>query len=420
MKSQFNRIRPLPFLLLLTLMLTAVCATAVTAKDAGPDPQAMADTPAAWAENVRDNKPGAGVGANFSDPSAALGEPDAVSGTSGFYALGNALNSPPQPPILPSQCEAYLIVDFGDKNFVDGAGNDITVFEVAAGGVAEATWIYIGREEEDSELWLYAGQTGGSVDGVDIGGVAEPGEQFNMVALCDFPDGISSGSPFGGPDIDAIGALHVARTGLTVNPEGPGWKKDNEPLPVGEDTPIDPPAVIVFDCVDCPNTNIDVNLECANYQGESLEILMKMAIASGTVDSAGYRKLFSELIESAKKACTREDTPNAAAQDPMAIFELLEGGFSYTVENDIFEFTIETEVADLDSAGLNHFSAVYDPQSNETTAAVTKGSLAITPLAPGEDPFTLNAGQQVLISSSGPGPVIDLSFQYMPMVTGAN
>jgi hypothetical protein len=126
-------------------------------------------------------------GGGFDDPLEALGAPDGE-----FVALGNS-------EVI---TDGELIVEFRDNFLVDVEGIDLWIFEV--GPVVEATDISISK---DGVTWIELGRIDGSTSGVDIGPFVAPDDVFTFVRLRDFPDGKSSGAPFGGPDIDAIGAI---------------------------------------------------------------------------------------------------------------------------------------------------------------------------------------------------------------------
>jgi hypothetical protein len=135
-----------------------------------------------------------GVLSPYDNPAAALGAPDysssAAEGT--HVALGNAQ----------SQCQTSLTLEFVDNYLVDVDGDDLWIFEV--GPAVEATELFIST---DGANWIGIGKIEGATRGVDISTSVTPGQRFPFVRLCDFPDGTTSGSPFAGPDIDAVGAI---------------------------------------------------------------------------------------------------------------------------------------------------------------------------------------------------------------------
>lgn len=406
---------------LLAVMMVTVDALPVTAGHEGSNPECdpkELPTEIVWAENVRDHQLGESVGADFSDPGAALGECDAVSGESGFYSMGNALDTLPEPPVLPSTCEAYLIVDFGEHFIFDGEGDDIHIFEVATNGVAESTWVYVGREEEETQVWLYAGQTGGSADTIDLSNVGQTGEVFNLLALCDFPNKNSTGHPWGGPDIDAIAALHTRRTGLAAEADGPGWSKNEEPLARGETTPLDEEDELTFDCPDsggndqCQDSDLNVKVQCIDTEELFVLLLRSPELFA---DKASSLMIIKEVLPGFEEVCGEDNALILGPQNPMAVFSIEEGYFDFSVEDDMWRFRLDTPVAQVGSAGTNDFSIRYDSQDNEARIRVSAGALTVDPSAAGEDPFDLQAGQQVIINADGAGPVIDLAFSYLPL-----
>lgn len=130
-----------------------------------------------------------GVIAPNDDPTRALGPPDDAGA---MVSLGNA----------DSQCQTSLVLEFVDNYLVDVEGNDLWIFEV--GPAVEATELFIST---DAVNWIAIGKVEGSTRGADIADFVSPGQKFPFIRLCDFPDGVTSGSPYAGPDITAVGAI---------------------------------------------------------------------------------------------------------------------------------------------------------------------------------------------------------------------
>jgi hypothetical protein len=132
------------------------------------------------------------AGAPYSDPAKVLGAPDYTGGEEGFLAIGNG----------GSECASSLTLEFVDNYLIDVDGNDLWVFEI--GPAVEATELFISTNGQN---WVKVGRIEGSTRGVDIAEFSTPGQRFPFVRLCDNPDGVTSGSPTPGPDIDAVGAI---------------------------------------------------------------------------------------------------------------------------------------------------------------------------------------------------------------------
>ena len=147
-----------------------------------------------------------GVTAPHDDPTRALGPPNDE-----MVALGNA----------ESQCQTSLVLEFVDNYLVDVEGNDLWIFEV--GPAVEATELFIST---DAVNWIAIGKVEGSTRGADIADFVSPGQKFPFIRLCDFPDGNTSGSPFAGPDISAVGAI-----GSIVRPPS---EQNNPPTVTGD------------------------------------------------------------------------------------------------------------------------------------------------------------------------------------------
>lgn len=154
---------------------------------------------ASFADEVVSFSPGSDSFSPHNDPSAALGVPD-YSGTGTYTALGQS---------------GVLVVEFTDNLLVDQTavedGNDLYIFEI--GPAVEGFTVEISTDGND---YINVGTVSGQPTAIDIGPFVEPEQSFRFVRLTDDGDG-SSGSPTGGADIDAIGAI-----GSTAIPEPAG------------------------------------------------------------------------------------------------------------------------------------------------------------------------------------------------------
>jgi hypothetical protein len=158
----------------------------------GAQPQCSVIRKLLFAERIVSYKPAADVQPPDDRPTEALGPPDydAQSDT-GYVALGNAVTT----------CEGQLVVGFS-TGFVDVPGADLWVWEI---DLPEAFEVFISR---DGKAWRSVGHHVSG--GIDISGQASPQERFRFVRVCDDPDGATSQSPFGGPDIDAVAVAGAA------------------------------------------------------------------------------------------------------------------------------------------------------------------------------------------------------------------
>ncbi|WP_300039462.1 VPLPA-CTERM sorting domain-containing protein [uncultured Roseobacter sp.] len=128
-----------------------------------------------------------------------------------MFALGNPGGSPDN---LDNSLFGFVTVEFTDNSLTTSGDDsaDLFVFEVGSsgGGVIESFQVEISK---DASTWIDLGiVSGDAVVGLDIDGVAGviAGDVFSFVRVTDAPGGATSGSPFGGPDIDAIGAISSA------------------------------------------------------------------------------------------------------------------------------------------------------------------------------------------------------------------
>jgi hypothetical protein len=149
------------------------------------------------------------VAAPYDDPKAALGTPDySVADDTGYVSLGNTPDNG-----TPSE----LVLRFDDNALVDVPGDDLYVFEI--GPQVEATEVAV---SPDGKTWYDLGRIEGSTRGIDLSVFSSiPKVEMRFVRLRDYPDGSTSPSPYGGPDIDAVGAIgSVAAAPLDAGADG--------------------------------------------------------------------------------------------------------------------------------------------------------------------------------------------------------
>lgn len=136
-----------------------------------------------------------GVAAPYNDPSLALGPPDYLTDPEKYVSLGNVPGAP--------GTSSELILRFNDNALVDVAGDDLYVFEIGAS--VEALTVEVST---DGTVWHDLGSLAGATRGIDLAKFpAVPKQAFQFVRLRDFADGETSNPPWGGPDIDAVGAI---------------------------------------------------------------------------------------------------------------------------------------------------------------------------------------------------------------------
>lgn len=124
----------------------------------------------------------------YDNPERALGPP-----TEEAVALGNTREG---------DTPGELIVSFDDNRLVDIDGDDLYIFET--GPSAEATKVAV---SVDGDQWVDLGRIEGSTRGIDLAAKDADGPSYGYVRLRDIANGQSSDGPYGGPDIDAIGAI---------------------------------------------------------------------------------------------------------------------------------------------------------------------------------------------------------------------
>ena len=158
-----------------------------------------------FADKVVDFQLGALVSGTYDNPQDVLGIPD-YDGTNGSFSLGN-----PSSSTTPSSSDplGFVTVQFTDNSLTTSgdAAADLFVFEI--GGAIESYKVEISK---DNVTWIEVATVTGQPSQLDIDGVAgvQDGDKFSFVRVSDVFGGVGSGSPFGGPDIDAIGAISSA------------------------------------------------------------------------------------------------------------------------------------------------------------------------------------------------------------------
>ena len=164
-----------------------------------------------FADSVVSYTPGTDVEAPHNQPASALGPPD-YPNPEEQTALGNAT----------AECEAELVLEFRDNYLIDVEGPDLWIFEI--GPAVEATEVFITYGDDP---WTRIGRIEGATRGIDIHEFVNPGDKFTRVRLCDWPGNQTSMAPYGGPDIDAVGAIGA---GLRPDSDGDELRDDEELL----------------------------------------------------------------------------------------------------------------------------------------------------------------------------------------------
>jgi MYXO-CTERM domain-containing protein len=128
------------------------------------------------------------------DSQRALGPPNYdQDGNDALVALGN---------VDQGETPGEIVLAFENNRLVDIDGDDLYIFE--AGPAVEASEIAV---SVDGQQWYDLGRIEGSTRAIDLADFTVPVAEFRFVRIRDFPDGNTSRSPYGGPDIDAVGAI---------------------------------------------------------------------------------------------------------------------------------------------------------------------------------------------------------------------
>lgn len=176
----------LPSLLLLLLSLNSTAHAVLIGGVEFPNgAQSFADVVVSY------NPVGSGVSTDYDDPTQALGVPNYPTGViangNGHVSLGDVGGS------LVLQFVDNLLTPSGDS------AHDLWIFEV--GPAVEPTFVDI---SVDALTWTPVGAAAGATRGINIDAFVSSG-QYSYVRLTTKQS--YSGSPFAGPDIDAVGAI---------------------------------------------------------------------------------------------------------------------------------------------------------------------------------------------------------------------
>jgi hypothetical protein len=184
----------------LALFLSSVAAGASTVYSGITFP----DGDVSFADKVIASSLGDGVTSPHDNPQAVLGAPDYVVGSdNGYFSLGLPGTSPDN---LPNDQFGFVTVQFTDNSLTTSGNSDADLFIFEIGGAIEQYSVEISK---DNIFWILVATITGQPSTIDIDGVAgvNAGDKFSYVRVSDVAGGATSGFPFAGPDIDAIGAI---------------------------------------------------------------------------------------------------------------------------------------------------------------------------------------------------------------------
>lgn len=149
----------------------------------------LPDGDISFADSVVAYLPGPDVGANYNDPSDAIGPPDYVDPV-GAVSLGE---------------DGVLILQFTDNSLTTSGDNtpDLHIFEI---GYVEYFNVSVST---NLTSWVNLGNVLGQPTSIDIDGVAgiSPGERYSYVRLADVAPNRQYDTPYGEADIDAVAAI---------------------------------------------------------------------------------------------------------------------------------------------------------------------------------------------------------------------
>jgi hypothetical protein len=159
-----------------------------------------------FADQVVNFIPGPNTIAPFNNPAGSIGAPDftGVGDGSTYVALGWG---------------GTLILRFLDNSLTTSGNSDFDLWVFEIGPAVEPTDVYISKNGTD---WTSVGAVAGATRGVDIDAFIGLGitlwDQYSYVKLVDKNLHLSS-SPYGGADIDAVGAISSTDPVDTTVPE---------------------------------------------------------------------------------------------------------------------------------------------------------------------------------------------------------
>jgi len=212
--------KPISIITGLVLAIVAAPVSASTVYSAITFP----DGDVSFADEVVDFAVGDAVANDFADPTNVLGAPD-YSSPNNAFALGNPGGSPNN---LDDNLFGFVTIKFTDNSLTTSGDNsdDLFIFEIGSATPGAVTELFQVEISKDNSNWIDLGIfSGSSVAGIDIDEDPEvnTGDKFSYVRVTDAPGGASSGDPFGGPDIDAIGAISSAPPVPAVPLPAAGW-----------------------------------------------------------------------------------------------------------------------------------------------------------------------------------------------------
>jgi hypothetical protein len=343
-----------------------------------------------FADRVVSYTAGTDVESPHNEPTRALGLPD-YPNPEEQTALGNAT----------AECQAELVLEFRDNFLIDVEGPDLWIFEI--GPAVEATEVFITYGEEP---WTRIGRIEGAIRGVDIHGFVDPGEKFTRVRLCDWPGNQTSMAPYGGPDIDAVGAIGA---GLRPDSDGDELRDDEELLFFTD--PLNP---------DTDGDGVDDGTEVANQtdprtpeeiaavpneptaapgtgekgQGSAETPTDATTALAGLTAAAAAILIAAAMVQSNTSASTRP--PREILDGPAAIRHLIDGGAD-TIEIDDRDYLLPPGQLPGNTAGV-----AYETMEVGGIDVIDPDKIAIV-TEPAEPP--VRVPEPDLAAGDVPGPV---------------
>lgn len=180
------------------------------------------DGDVSFADKVVDYLLGDGVTGTFTDPNSVIGAPDYVgpdaSGV-GSFSLGDPGRNPDR---IDDALFGFVTVQFTDNSLTTSGDASADLFIFETGNAIERYSVEISQNGVD---WIFIQDVVGQPSEINIDGVAGvvDGAKYSFVRVSDIAGGRSTGSPFAGPDIDAIGAISSAPPVPAVPLPAAGW-----------------------------------------------------------------------------------------------------------------------------------------------------------------------------------------------------
>lgn len=166
----------------------------------------------------------------------------------------------------------------------------------------------------------------------------------------------------------------------------------------------------------------EIDARCKAMKDGIILLYIEVQLEAGYYPSYAAFGIVLDLIESAckslksgkpiklQKTAEFADISSSAVDYPVKLeFDLQSGSLRMETVHDQVALDVKTPTMTVSSAGKNTFGVAYDLNSESSLLSAYQNPIHIQPSNSNLAPFTLDAGQQVKVSSEGIGPITLLS-----------